>query len=169
MAEVNAKGTVVEERKKRATAQQAVSALHSQVEEMKQVHLQIFMSNWKNNGLALVTSTYPAKTGDIGHHTCKTMADALNNQNNQFLLAVSEQLTEVPEEHLKAKKDGAYLVALVKVGMKKRCEDFLLEWERDGPKCIDLPLKSRLATTQEAADKHLAPLIAESVNGSRVV
>ena len=45
---------------------------------------------------------------------------------------VSEQLTEVSEEQLKTKKDGAYLAALVKVGMRKRCEDFLSEWEREG-------------------------------------
>ena len=52
--------------------------------------------------------------------------------------------------------------------MKKRCKDFLLEWERWGPKCIYLPQKSRRATIQEAADKHLAPLITESVKGSRL-
>ena len=52
--------------------------------------------------------------------------------------------------------------------MRKRCEDFLLEWEREGPKCIQLPPKSRRATTQEAADKHLAPLITESIKGSRL-
>ena len=168
MAEMNAKETVMEEKKKRATAQQAVSTLHSQMEEMKQMQLQIFMSNWKNNGLSSVTTTCPATTGDLGHHAWKTMSDALHNQDNRFLLMVSKQLTEVSEEHLKTKKDGAYLAALVKVGMRKRCKDFLLEWEKDGPKCIHLPSKNRRATTQEAADKHLAPLITKSVKGSRL-
>ena len=40
---------------------------------------------------------------------------------------VSEQLVEVPEEQLRAKKDRAYLAALAKVGMRKRCEAFLAE------------------------------------------
>ena len=146
-------------------AQQATSTLHSQMEEMKQMQLQIFMSNWKNNDLSSVTTTRPAATGDLGHHAWKTMSDALDNQDNQFLLMVSEQLTEVSEEQLKTKKDGAYLAALVKVGMRKRCEDFLSEWEREGPKCIHLPSKHRRATTQEAADKHIAPLITSSVKG----
>ena len=66
------------------------------------------------------------------------MSDALDKQDNQLLQMVSEQLAEVSEEHLRAKKDGAYLVALAKVGMRKRCEAFLSEWEKDGPKCIDL-------------------------------
>ena len=126
----------------------------------------MFMSNWHNNGLSSVTTTSPATTGNIGHHVCKTMTDALAKQYNQFLLAVSEQLTEVSEDHLRTKRDGAYLVALVKAGMKKRCEDLLLRWEEEGPKCIGLPEKNRTATTQEAADKHLSPLIAESVKGS---
>ena len=94
------------------------------------------------------------------------MSDVLDNPDNQFLLMVSKQLTGVSEEHLKTKKDGAYLAALVKVGMRKTCKDFLLEWEKDGPKCILLPSKHQRATTQEAADKHLAPFITESVKGS---
>ena len=69
------------------------------------------------------------------------MSDALDKQDNQLLQMVSEQLAEVPEERLSAKKDGAYLAALVKVGTRKRCEAFLSEWEKDGPKCIDLPGK----------------------------
>ena len=81
---------------------------------------------------------------------------------------VSEQLTEVSEEQLKTNKDWTYLAALVKVGMRKRCEDFLSEWEREGPKCIHLPSKHWRATTQEAADKHLAPLITSSIKGSRL-
>ena len=57
MAEMNAKDMVMEEKKKRTAAQQAASTLHSQMEEMKQMQLQIFMSNWKNNGLSSVTAT----------------------------------------------------------------------------------------------------------------
>ena len=168
MAEMNAKETVMEEKKKRAAAKQAALTLHSQMEEMKQMQLQIFMSNWKNNGLSSVTTTRPAMTGDLGHHAWKTMSDALDNQDNQFLLMVSGQLAEVSEEQPKTKKGGAYLAALVKVGTRKRCEDFLLEWEREGPKCIHLPSKYRRTTTQESADKHLAPLITSSVKGSRL-
>ena len=77
------------------------------------------MSNWENNGLSSVTTISPVTTGDQGHHAWKTMSDALESQDNQFLQMVSEQLTEMSEEHLRAKKDGAYLAALAKVGMRK--------------------------------------------------
>ena len=96
------------------------------------------------------------------------MSDALDKQDNQLLQMVSEQLVEVPEEHLRAKNDGAYLAALAKVGMRKRCEAFLSEWEKDGPKCIDLPGKHQRALTQEVSNKHLAPLITDSVKGNRL-
>ena len=52
--------------------------------------------------------------------------------------------------------------------MKKRCEAFLAEWEREGPKCIDLPGGHQRATTQEVASKHLVPLITDSVKGIRL-
>ena len=52
--------------------------------------------------------------------------------------------------------------------MMKRCEEFLSEWEKDGPKCIHLPAKHQRAVTQERANKHLAPLITDSVKGSRL-
>ena len=81
---------------------------------------------------------------------------------------MSEQLAEVLEGRLRAKKDAAYLAALAKVGMRKRCEAFLSEWEKDGPKCIDLPGKHRRALTQEGANKHLAPLITDLVKGSHL-
>ena len=96
------------------------------------------------------------------------MSDALNKKENQLLEMVSEQLVGVPEEHLRAKKDGAYLVALAKVGMRKRCEAFLTEWEEEGPRCIELPGGHRRATAQETASKYLAPLITDSVKGSRL-
>ena len=96
------------------------------------------------------------------------MSDALDRQDNQFLQMVSEQLTEVSEEHLRAKKDGAHLAALAKVGMRKRCEAFLTEWENEGPKCIDLTGGHRRSSTQEVANKHLAPLITDSIKGSRL-
>ena len=85
------------------------------------------MSNWENNGLSSVTTIPTAMTGDLGHLAWKTISDALDNQDNEFLLMVSEQPTGVLEEHLRAKKDGAYLTALAKVGMRKRCEEFLSE------------------------------------------
>ena len=96
------------------------------------------------------------------------MSDALDEQENQLLEMVSEQLVEVPEEHLRANKDGAHLAALAKVGTRKRCEAFLAEWEKEGPKCIDLPSSHRGTPTQEAASKHLALLITNSVKGSHL-
>ena len=50
--------------------------------------------------------------------------------------------------------------------MRKRCEDLLLRWEDEGPKCIGLQEKNCTATTQDTADKHMGPLIAESAKGS---
>ena len=96
------------------------------------------------------------------------MSDALDNQEDQLLAMVSEQLVEVPEERLRAKKDSAYLAALAKVGMRKRCEAFLTEWEEEGPRCIEIPGGHRCAPAQEAASEHLAPLITDSVKGSRL-
>ena len=96
------------------------------------------------------------------------MLEALEEQENQLLEIVSEQLVEIPEMRLRAKKDGAYLAALAKEGMRKRCEAFLVEWERDGPKAIGLPGDHRRASTQKAASTHLAPLITNSVKGSRL-
>ena len=52
--------------------------------------------------------------------------------------------------------------------MMKRCEAFLSEWEKDWPKCIDFPSKQCCALTQEGANKHLAPLITDSLKGSRL-
>ena len=132
------------------------------------MQLQIFMMNWENKGLSSVTSIPPVPLGDPGQHAWKTMSDALNNQEDQLLAMVSEQLVEVSEERLRAKRDGAYLAALAKVGMRKRCEAFLTEWEEGGPKCIELPGGHRRALTQEAASKHLALLITDSVKGSRL-
>ena len=60
MAKMNARETVVEEQKKWATAQQAASTLHSQVEEMKRVQLQMFMSTWNNNGFFLCNRCHPS-------------------------------------------------------------------------------------------------------------
>ena len=138
------------------------------MEDLQQAQLQMFMANWNNNGLSSVTNATPVTAGDIGHHACRTMSDALSKQGNEFLLAVSEQLTEVSEDVLKSKKDGAYLVALVRAGMKRRCEDLILKWEDEGPKCIGISEMNPAATTQDAADKHMAPLIAESTKGSYI-
>ena len=168
MATMNAGEIVLEEKKKQAAAQQAALTLQVQVEELKHMQLQIFMSNLDNNGLSSVTTTSPVAIGDLGHHAWKTMSAVLDKQDNQFLKMVSEQLVGVPEERLRAKKDRAYLAALAKVGMRKRCEAFLSEWEKDGPKCVGLPGKHRHSLIQEGANKHLAPLITDSVKGSRL-
>ena len=168
MVEINARQTVVDEQQKRAAAQQAASILQGKMEDLQQAQLQMFMANWNNNGLSSVTNATPVTAGDIGHHACRTMSDALSKQGNEFLLAVSEQLTEVSEDVLKSKKDGAYLVALVRAGMKRRCEDLILKWEDEGPKCIGISEMNPTATTQDAADKHMAPLIAKSTKGSYI-
>ena len=82
---------------------------------------------WDNNGLLSVTLTSPVAAGDPGHHAQKTVSDALYKQENQLLELVVEQPVELLEERLRAKKDGVYLGALAKVGMRKRCEAFLSE------------------------------------------
>ena len=105
------------------------------------------MTDWENRGLSSVTSTPPVPFGNPGQHAWKTMSDALNDQENQLLAMVSEQLVEVSEERLRAKKDGAYLAALAKVGVRKRCEAFLTKWEEEGPKCNELPGGHRQALT----------------------
>ena len=126
------------------------------------------MPNWENRGLSSVTLIPPIAFGDPDQHAWKTMSDALDEQENQLLEMVSEQLVKVPEECLRAKKDGACLAALAKVSTRKRCEAFLAEWKRESSKGIDLPGDNRRASTQEIASTHLAPLITDSVKGSRL-
>ena len=68
METMNARETVLEEKKKRAAAQQAALTLQAQMEELKRMQLQVFMSNWDNNGLLSVTLMSSVATGDPGHH-----------------------------------------------------------------------------------------------------
>ena len=90
------------------------------------------------------------------------MSDTLKEQEKQHLEIVSEQLAKMLETLLRTKKDEAYLVALANLGMRKRCESFLEEWDRDGPKSVPPPGGHRRASTQETVREHLALLISDS-------
>ena len=52
--------------------------------------------------------------------------------------------------------------------MKKRFEDFLDRWEEEGPTCIGISERNPMATTQDEADEHMAPVIAKSTKGDYV-
>ena len=81
---------------------------------------------------------------------------------------VSKELATFSDDSLLTKKHGAYLIALVNVGMMQRCKTFLNEWEDQGPKSIGLSSAHRSAPTLKKANQLLVPLITDATRGSRL-
>lgn len=65
--------------------------------------------------------------GNPGQHAWVTMPNALSDPTNKHLEMISEDMVPLTEETLMAKKDGAYLIALVNISVMKRCYTFLEE------------------------------------------
>ena len=168
MTAMNSKKMVTAEKKKRAAAQQEAFASHTQVKQIRRSQLQSFLANWDSAGFASVTTTPPVTIGNPGQHAWVTTSSALSDPMNKYLEIVSEDMVPLTEETLMAKKDGAYLIALVNVGMIQRCKAFLKEWEKEGPNSVGLPSTHCCARTLETATKHLAPLITDANKGSRL-
>ena len=135
---------------------------------MRRSQLQSFLMNWDSSGLSLVTTTPPVTIGDPGQHAWITMSNAPSDPVNKHPEMISEDMVPLAEETLVAKKDGVYFIALVNLGMMKRCNTFLEKWIKEGPKFIGLPCTHCHAKTVETSNKHLAPLITDTTKGSRL-
>ena len=130
--------------------------------------MQSFLANWNSIGLASVTKIAPFKAGDPGQHAWVTMSNALSDPSNKHLEVIAKELSSYTEESIMGKKDGHYLNALVNVGMMKRCEAFLEEWDKEGLKSIGLPHSRHRATTLEIANKLIAPLVNDAAKGGQL-
>ena len=168
LAALEAKLIVMKEKKKRVAAQQEALTLRAQLEQMRRSQLHSFIANWDLAGLASVTITSPVTVGNLGQHAWVTMSNAFSDPNNKHLEVVSEELAMYSENSLLAKKHGAYLIALVNVGMMQRCKTFLKEWEYQGPKSIGLSSAHLSAPTLEKANQLLVPLITDATSGSHL-
>ena len=168
MAAMDAKGIVMEEKKKRAAAQQEASNLRTEIEQMKRAHTDAFMKNWNSKGLASVTTDKPCTSSDPERHAWVTMSKAMSDPSNKHLETISEELATYTQDSVLARKDGHYLNALVNVGMMNRSKTFLTEWDKEGPNAIGLLKAEQRATTLEAAKKAVNPLVAKAPNGGRL-
>ena len=153
LAAMDAKGTVVEEKRKRAAAQQEAANARSEVEEMKRAQFDTFMARWDLTGLSSVTSAKPFTGANPEKHAWVTMSNAMADPMNKDLAMMSERLAAFDEESVLARKDGHYLHALVNVGMMKRNTAFMLEWDKEGPQTIGLLEANQTATSLDAAKK----------------
>ena len=79
---------------------------------------------------------------------------------------ISEDMVPLAEETLITKKDGAYPIARVNVGMMKRYDTFLEDGINESTKSIGLPSAHCHAKTSKIANKCLAPLITDTTKGN---
>ena len=168
MAAVDAKGIVMEEKKKRAAAQQEAFNLRTELEKMKQAQTDIFMANWDSKGLAAVTTEKLYTAGNPGKHAWVTMSKVMADPSNKNLVTISEELATYTQESVLARKDGHYLNALVNVGMMDRNMTILTEWDKEGPQTIDLLEAKQNATTLEVAKDLVTSLVVNAPKGGRL-